>query len=210
MLRVQKIIIMLALLVLVPSVAVAASYTYSDIYKNWIGWGGNPEDNISNPLVGDMTITINGGYLSSIALQVESRLIWDTLFINTDWNGYLADYQSWNFYVIDGFVENNNAELYRVDKDYSYLTVSNPDYRVGHPSAIQTGLLGPGTATVRETYDGTTLLYEFTNVPITDRFVVGYSQFCANDVFLTPVPEPSTILLLGLGFAGFAWLRRRG
>lgn len=213
-------IILLALFILVPSIAAAApiTYTYSDNYKNWIGWEVDPRDNISNPLVGDMTIVVDGGYLKSISINVVNRLTWDSLFINTNWSGFKADYQSWDFYVRDDFYNTNtafngDAKIYSVDKVYEYLIVTNPNYRDGHPSGINLdpgkGLLDPGSATVEETFSGSTLLYEFTNVPITNSFVVGYSQFCANDVFLTRVPEPSTMLLLGLGLTGFAMLRKR-
>ena len=99
--------------------------------------------------------------------------------------------------------------------EYTYKFATAPylplNGRWGHPAGIETGDLDPigGLTGVVWNENANTLTYSFENAGITlyDNFQIGYSEWCANDVILTP--EPSVLLLLGLGLVGVAALRRK-
>jgi hypothetical protein len=57
---------------------------------------------------------------------------------------------------------------------------------------------------------GIQYVFDDNQIAIGDRFVIGYTPYSAGDVFLTPVPEPTTLILLGTGLSlGLCVLRRR-
>jgi len=57
-------------------------------------------------------------------------------------------------------------------------------------------------------WNGTDLVYVFNSgIELGSKFVIGYSPWCANDVILTP--EPSALIMLGLGLVGVVAMRRR-
>ena len=118
----------------------AMAYTYSDDYANWPGYPINPADVIGTPRVGDMTITTDvSGNLQLIKIEVSERQVWDSLFINADWNG--SDYETWDYYVRDDTLDDNtDGSFYAVSSEYDYLYATNPGGwtgRWGHPAGIE-------------------------------------------------------------------------
>lgn len=104
------------------------------------------------------------------------------------------------------------------------------DRAVGHPDGIDKDFVDPTEITGLTKKDKKTsitgkqtesqIVYDFTSltigsipggIPIIDGFTIGYTPWCANDVFLAsaPVPEPATLLLFGSGMLGLAGLRVR-
>lgn len=146
---------------------------------------------------------------------------WDALFINTG-NG--RPYQSWDYYVEDTTGDNytatgaiDGATLYSVSPDgYTYKFATKPsgsplmNGRWGHPAGILTGINAiDGLSGVVWNENAKTLTYTFDDAGIIlgRGFQIGYAEWCANDVILTP--EPGVLLLLGFGLVGIAALRRQ-
>lgn len=220
--KLMKCLLMLvALIFLFSGNASAVSYNYLDDFANWPGYPKppypiNPNDQIgSYPTILGATITADdNGYLQSINIQISNLRGTETLFINTQWDG-VSPYDSWD-YLVDG------GRLYAVSPTFTpndYILVSGSTWRVGHPYTIDpdkltlaSGLLS--VAAIPNFPNAVNLLYTFQDglIQLYDantRFVIGMSGDCANDVFLTPVPEPGMLLLLGAGLVGVGIVARR-
>jgi hypothetical protein len=196
----------------------------------------NSQDTIGEPdITGGRVIVDDAGFLKQVQFDFIGGWAYQVmkpgdLFLDLDSNG------SWD-YVVSSYNDRDNSDennkyipsgsvgLYSTTGGSLLLTgVDNPPqgywhgylFRNDHPFAY-TGLTDYiGSASVSGGYPDNNPIV-FTLPGQTLRFgnslTIGYTENCANDVVLetvAPVPEPSTIPLVGLGLAfGFIALKRK-
>jgi hypothetical protein len=134
----------------------------------------------------------------------------------------------WDFYLF-GQIDNDydpsgsnsyRASLYARNSDtWNYNLANAPDYRNNHPNGIDGKTqIDPSSLFSGFTVDqggldtGGSITYDFSgqNIHLGSSFAIGYSEYCANDVFYTAVPEPSTLFLLCAGLPlGICVFRRK-
>jgi hypothetical protein len=226
--KLLKIIVVGVLAVFLLSGNVLANpFNFYDNTINWPGWTpqytadqiGQP--NVFNAPLFGVTVTLDGNNnLQTVVMHMSGRQgivdynvggvdakSWDALFIRTGLTS-----KTWDYYVED--INGNNssgATLYDVGSQFTYKLATqyqNLSGRWGHPAGIDQGLSNGTAASVVWNEPNNTLTYSFApGIVFGQGFVIGYSEWCANDVVLTP--EPGALLLLGLGLVGLGLVRRR-
>jgi len=200
--------------------AMATTLTFQDTMNYFPGWSNGSEDDskdvIGNPQVESLAITFDetsNNLLQSVVVNMTNRMVYDTLFINND-----SGDQGWDFMIRDTKLNNasENVSFYSVAENYTYTLVGlppNQGARDAHPNGIVESDLTLINTALSVVWDPTTstLTYDFSNYAIylADKFNVGYTPWCANDVAM--VPEPASMLLFGAGLASLAGMvtRRR-
>lgn len=225
-------ILLFLTLFLLSGMSMATTYTIDDVYNEFPGsWGSGLEGSDHNgvPYIDSASITVDGGYIKQIQIngsQFDNSIFtstytyWDSLFINTNDGSSIGSatdgpgdqvWDNWDYYVttISGTAAGYSVPV----AGWSYTFASQSNYREHHPN----GLVGYGSngLVVGYTLTGTGVTYDFTSggsllgIEYIDGIIFGYTPFCANEVFLGSIPEPSNIFLLGTGLIGLATIGRR-
>lgn len=231
-----QVFLTLVMVILLCGTAHATQYSFTDQHKYWTGWGSpesseNSQDVIGNPQLTGGYITVQNGYLTSVAIQGSGYRIsggprdgqylpFGDLFldINSDnvWD-YVVSLNgstSRGYYSIYSVTLGLNSSTgYKVTGSDSSGYWSGYDIRNGHPWALANGVgSAVGTAYFSGIAgDGTLTFSSFGNlIGVGSTVTLGWTVGCANDVIYEQVrvPEPSITLLLGFGFAALAFRRR--
>jgi hypothetical protein len=181
------------------------------------------------------TVAISGEYFTDHQNQTIDggapfKLNPGDLYINS--TGWIATSGTTNHYETDQFnalsehwnyvvtYKDNKWGLYALDTHYNAITYTNvaplgaeSGWIFRKNQAWQGGAIGAslGDATYNLVGDTLTFTFDAKNITFGNEVGFHWTMQCGNDVIegKVPVPEPTTMLLLGLGLIGVAGIRRK-